>query len=141
MYFGFEVSRKVPEYFVALSMSFSVFKVNAKVFQITFEVSIKTGSYWRQLIRVPDIDVCSVFSSESSYTMVKEFITFVLKKVYWIPTKCPLIPGKFYGNQTILDNPDPKTASREEIVKFQQVANFNSCWKSIRKILNTLAEL
>jgi hypothetical protein len=93
-------------------------------------VSIKTGSYWRQLLRVPDIDACSLFGLKLGNKIVKELAIHIKDKFLWIPTKCPLKPGKFYGNRTILDNPDPKTVSREEIIKFQQVANSNSCSKS-----------
>jgi hypothetical protein len=102
-----------------------------KVFQITFEVLMKAGNYWRRILRMPDIGACSLFEMESKVTLVKYSMNHVAGKISWIP-------GKFYGNQTILEFPDPKTASREEDVKFQQVESSGSCLNFVN-ISTTLA--
>jgi hypothetical protein len=93
------------------------------------EIYMKAGNHWRQLVKVPDIDACAIFKSGSMKTMVKDFAMFMMAHFPWIPTKCPLKPGKFYGNFTVNDFPDPKTAPREEIVKFQQVERPQVVWR------------
>jgi hypothetical protein len=92
-YIGFEVIRRVPEYFVVVSMNLLYTKDDVKFFQINLEVFMKTGSYWRQLLNIKDIDACSVFRTGSRDTMVKEFFTNIMVNIPWIPTKCPLKPG------------------------------------------------
>jgi hypothetical protein len=81
------------------------------------------------MLKAPNIDACLLFRLGSINTMVSGGIMYLTGKIPFIPTKCPLKPGKFYSNTTVTNLPDPKTATREEIVNYQRVEKSLTCLK------------
>jgi hypothetical protein len=85
------------------------------------KVFYKTGNYWRQIVQFLDVNACDYFHHSSGIPIIKRYIDNAKKSCPFLPSECPFKVGKYYGNQTIANLPDPKTMTHEEVLKFQKV--------------------
>jgi hypothetical protein len=73
------------------------------------------------LIDIKNIDFCELLKSGSVLSVIKNQINEAQKYYSFLPFNCPVKIGKYYGNSTLIDLPDPKVMTRQEILAFQKV--------------------
>jgi hypothetical protein len=64
----------------------------------------KTVTNWRQLIKLPTFEFCSASKIASTLIpFVATQLEFVRNNFKTLPIDCPLLPGKYSGNNTYTD--------------------------------------
>lgn len=68
-----------------------------KNIRFTFIKHIKSGPYWRQLIKLENLDLCSLFKGVNALPAAKEFVRKLKEDLPTLPYSCPVLPGQYGG--------------------------------------------
>jgi hypothetical protein len=100
---GFEVTKEVTD------MSVKKYQIQGReplpiflLSQVSATADFKMFNHWRQIVNVPWINMCDVFTSDNNFIR-----TFVESWKYFLPSlpwACPIKPGRYdQNNVTIID--------------------------------------
>lgn len=82
----------------------------------------KTLSNWRQVMKFPDTELCSTIKLGSFVLpMYKEMFDKAAEMFPWMPSKCPVKPGKFYVMNHSQYQPEVKLT---DVVNTKSSSNF-----------------
>lgn len=64
------------------------------------------GIYWRHIFVLKQIDLCEILAGKfQAIPLVESVVNLTYKIAPFLPRKCPILPGKYYGyNLTISDS-------------------------------------
>lgn len=81
---------------------------------MTFDMTYRTTSNWRQIFKTPTVEFCSFLNSKNRLSVQQEFYNLYRFTFPNLPNECPLKPGRyshyngtiaFTGNLEFGDNP------------------------------------
>lgn len=71
-----------------------------------------TGTFWRQIINLDNINFCQLLNGTNNNVLpvVAYYRDFLLNLLPFLPKKCPIAQGKFYGYNLSIENDDGSKA-------------------------------
>lgn len=96
----------------------------------------KSGQNWRQIINIKDVNFCEIAAGGNGMSLFKAIIDFYKKVLPNLPSKCPVLPGKYsVKNATV--SVSPKNEFNMTMKDFQNrtVVPYQDMWAAMSPTL------